>query len=216
MWGAGFSGHDRGLGAAVGHRSREGKVNLPGSTVAVVGFIGPLRSGAPRTLCRWCSRSERFRGRRPAVRSPAETLLIHMGVRDGVHGFCAVPAGSRFRFVGLFCRWEARPSGGDSWPSVSRRPSLPALRRWHREIDAAGRWSTEALDPSSRLRLGCPDFTHDRVPQELTVEPRIDSWLRDAGHGSVARTCRHTSSSCRCPSPLQTSRCAPGQSCCRC
>jgi transposase len=39
------------------------------------------------------------RGRRPAVWSPGQTLMIDWGVQDGVHVFCAVLAWSRFRFV---------------------------------------------------------------------------------------------------------------------
>jgi len=44
-------------------------------------------------------RHENPRGRRPAVWSPGETLMIDWGVLDGVHVFCAVLAWSRFRFV---------------------------------------------------------------------------------------------------------------------
>jgi transposase len=39
------------------------------------------------------------RGRRPAVWTPGDTLVIDWGVRDGLHVFCAVLAWSRFRFV---------------------------------------------------------------------------------------------------------------------
>ncbi len=44
-------------------------------------------------------RRDNPRGRRPAVWSPGETLMIDWGVLDGVHVFCAVLAWSRFRFV---------------------------------------------------------------------------------------------------------------------
>jgi len=44
-------------------------------------------------------RGEHGRGRRPAVWSPGEHLVIDWGVIAGVHVFCAVLAWSRFRFV---------------------------------------------------------------------------------------------------------------------
>lgn len=44
-------------------------------------------------------RGERGRGRRPAVWSPGEHLVIDWGVVAGVHVFCAVLAWSRVRFV---------------------------------------------------------------------------------------------------------------------
>ena len=40
-----------------------------------------------------------YRGRRPAVWTPGDTLVIDWGVLDGVHVFCAVLAWSRVRFV---------------------------------------------------------------------------------------------------------------------
>jgi transposase len=39
------------------------------------------------------------RGRRPAVWTPGDTLVIDWGARDGLHVFCAVLAWSRVRFV---------------------------------------------------------------------------------------------------------------------
>jgi transposase len=44
-------------------------------------------------------RREHHRGRRPAVWSPAEHLVIDWGVLAGLHVFCAVLAWCRFRFV---------------------------------------------------------------------------------------------------------------------
>ena len=44
-------------------------------------------------------RAEHHRGRRPAVWSPGEHLVIDWGAEDGLHVFCAVLAWSRFRFV---------------------------------------------------------------------------------------------------------------------
>jgi transposase len=43
--------------------------------------------------------SEHHRGRRPAVWSPGETLVIDWGSESGLHIFCAVSAWSRWRFV---------------------------------------------------------------------------------------------------------------------
>jgi SnoaL-like domain len=44
-------------------------------------------------------RAEHRRGRRPAVWSPGEHLVIDWGSEDGLHVFCAVLAWCRFRFV---------------------------------------------------------------------------------------------------------------------
>jgi Integrase core domain len=44
-------------------------------------------------------RNDNHRGRRPAVWSPGQHLVIDWGVQDGLHVFCAVLAWSRFRFV---------------------------------------------------------------------------------------------------------------------
>ena len=44
-------------------------------------------------------RRDHHRGRRPAVWSPGEHLVIDWGAEDGLHVFCAVLAWSRFRFV---------------------------------------------------------------------------------------------------------------------
>jgi transposase len=44
-------------------------------------------------------RKGNHRGRRPAVWTPGDTLVIDWGVLDGVHVFCAVLAWSRVRFV---------------------------------------------------------------------------------------------------------------------
>ena len=44
-------------------------------------------------------RAEDHRGRRPAVWSPGDTLVIDWGSEDGLHVFCAVAAWSRWRFV---------------------------------------------------------------------------------------------------------------------
>ena len=44
-------------------------------------------------------RAEHHRGRRPAVWSPGDTLVIDWGNEAGLHVFCAVAAWSRWRFV---------------------------------------------------------------------------------------------------------------------
>ena len=44
-------------------------------------------------------RRDHHRGRRPAVWSPGEHLVIDWGALAGLHVFCAVLAWSRFRFV---------------------------------------------------------------------------------------------------------------------
>jgi transposase len=44
-------------------------------------------------------RAKHHAGRRPAVWSPGDTLVIDWGAEDGLHVFCAVAAWSRWRFV---------------------------------------------------------------------------------------------------------------------
>jgi transposase len=62
-------------------------------------------SGSPRNFRRLVAsakqawRAEHHRGRRPAVWSPGEHLVIDWGSEGGLHVFCAVLAWSRFRFV---------------------------------------------------------------------------------------------------------------------
>ena len=61
--------------------------------------------GSPRNFRRLVAevkqawRAGHHRGRRPAVWSPGETLVIDWGSVGGLHVFCAVLAWSRFRFV---------------------------------------------------------------------------------------------------------------------
>jgi transposase len=61
--------------------------------------------GSPRNFRRLVAaqkllwRRDHHRGRRPAVWSPGEHLVIDWGSKGGLHVFCAVLAWSRFRFV---------------------------------------------------------------------------------------------------------------------
>jgi transposase len=71
---------------------------LPAARTA--GYAGSARNfrrlvAAQKAL--W--RRGNHRGRRPAVWTPGDTLVIDWGVQDGVHVFCAVLAWSRVRFV---------------------------------------------------------------------------------------------------------------------
>ena len=72
-------------------------------------------SGAwsPTQKAAW--RQGHHRGRRPAVWTPGDTLVIDWGVLDGVHVFCAVLAWSRVRFVRFAAnekrRHDARTAG---------------------------------------------------------------------------------------------------------
>ena len=52
-------------------------------------------------------REDHHRGRRPAVWSPGEHLVIDWGAEFGLHVFCAVLAWSRFRFVRFACDEQA-------------------------------------------------------------------------------------------------------------
>ena len=71
---------------------------LPAARVAGYG-------GSPRNFRRLVAaqkllwRRDHHRGRRPAVWSPGEHLVIDWGSEGGLHVFCAVLAWSRFRFV---------------------------------------------------------------------------------------------------------------------
>jgi len=62
-------------------------------------------AGSPRNFRRLVAaqkqlwRRDHHRGRRPAVWSPGEHLVIDWGAENGLHVFCAVLAWSRFRFV---------------------------------------------------------------------------------------------------------------------
>jgi len=68
--------------------------------VRVAGYVGSARNFrrlVARQKVLW--RRENHRGRRPAVWSPGEYLVIDWGVLGGLHVFCAVLAWSRVRFV---------------------------------------------------------------------------------------------------------------------
>jgi transposase len=71
---------------------------LPAARAA--GYAGSARNF--RRLVAECTqawRGEHHRGRRPAVWSPGEHLVIDWGAEGGLHVFCAVLAWSRVRFV---------------------------------------------------------------------------------------------------------------------
>jgi transposase len=83
-------------------KASSGKISakrlLPAAQAA--GYAGSVRNfrrlvAAQKAL--W--RTEHLRGRRPAVWSPGEHLVIDWGVLGGLHVFCAVLAWSRVRFV---------------------------------------------------------------------------------------------------------------------
>jgi transposase len=64
------------------------------------GYAGSARNFrrlVARAKSAW--RVEHHRGRRPAVWTPGQTLVIDWGAEDGLHVFCAVSAWSRWRFV---------------------------------------------------------------------------------------------------------------------
>jgi transposase len=54
-------------------------------------------------------RAGHHRGRRPAIWTPGDTLVIDWGAEGGLHAFCAVLAWSRFRFV-RFAAGEKAPA----------------------------------------------------------------------------------------------------------
>src|ERR1700726_260080 len=72
-------------------------------------------SGSPRNFRRLVAaqkqvwRREHHRGRRPAVWSPGEHLVIDWGSQGGLHVFCAVLAWCRVRFVRFAGHYGFRP-----------------------------------------------------------------------------------------------------------
>ena len=72
-------------------------------------------------------RRDHHRGRRPAVWSPGEHLVIDWGAEGGLHVFCAVLAWSRFRFVRFAAtrsprrRWGCSPSASRCWAGCRAR-----------------------------------------------------------------------------------------------
>ena len=82
-------------------------------------------AGSPRNFrrvvaaARQAWRAEHHRGRRPAVWSPGEHLVIDWGAEGGLHVFCAVLAWCRFRLSGSPLM-SGRPRRWRCWRSVSR------------------------------------------------------------------------------------------------
>jgi transposase len=71
---------------------------LPAAQAA--GYAGSARNFRRLVAeCKQAWRTEHHRGRRPAVWSPGEHLVIDWGAERGLHVFCAVLAWSRVRFV---------------------------------------------------------------------------------------------------------------------
>jgi transposase len=64
-------------------------------------------------------RAGHHRGRRPAVWTPGDTLVIDWGSEGGLYVFCAVLAWSRFRFV-RFAADEKAATTLACWPNASR------------------------------------------------------------------------------------------------
>jgi len=80
------------------HGKISAKRLLPAARTA--GYAGSARNFhrlVAKVKTQW--RRGRHRGRRPAVWTPGDTLVIDWGVKGGLHVFCAVLAWSRFRFV---------------------------------------------------------------------------------------------------------------------
>ena len=82
-------------------------------------------AGSPRNFRRLVAaakqawRRDHHRGRRPAVWSPGEHLVIDWGAEGGLHVFCAVLAWCRFRFV-RFAAMSGRRRRWRCWRSASR------------------------------------------------------------------------------------------------
>src|SRR5215472_10739390 len=82
-------------------RRRSGPAGAAIMTAArAAGYAGSARNFRRLVAeARRAWRAEHHRGRRPAVWSPGEHLVIDWGAESGLHVFCAVLAWSRFRFV---------------------------------------------------------------------------------------------------------------------
>ncbi len=83
-------------------KSSQGRISakrlLPAAQAA--GYAGSARNFRRLVAeCKQAWRTDHHRGRRPAVWSPGEHLVIDWGSEGGLHVFCAVLAWSRFRFV---------------------------------------------------------------------------------------------------------------------
>src|SRR5712692_2075990 len=70
---------------------------LPAARAA--GYAGSARNFRRLVAATQAWRQDHHRGRRPAVWSPGEHLVIDWGSEGGLHVFCAVLAWSRVRFV---------------------------------------------------------------------------------------------------------------------
>ena len=83
-------------------KSSQGRISakrlLPAARAA--GYAGSARNFRRLVaVCKQAWRTDHHRGRRPAVWSPGEHLVIDWGAEGGLHVFCAVLAWSRVRFV---------------------------------------------------------------------------------------------------------------------
>ena len=72
---------------------------LPAARAAGYARVGRGTSAGWSRRQKQAWRREHHRGRRPAVWSPGEHLVIDWGAEGGLHVFCAVLAWCRFRFV---------------------------------------------------------------------------------------------------------------------
>jgi transposase len=103
-------------------RVEQGRISakrlLPAATAAgYAGLARNFRRLVAEQKALW--RRGNPRGRRPAVWTPGDTLVIDWGVLAGVHVFCAVLAWSRVRFV-RFADNEPADTTLAMLPSVSR------------------------------------------------------------------------------------------------
>ena len=130
-------------------RASQGRISakrlLPSARAA--GYAGSARNFrrlVAKVKAAW--RAGHHRGRRPAVWTPGEALVIDWGAEGGLHVFCAVLAWSRFRFV----RFAADERGATTLSSATRRPEK---RRSSGSSDDVGRRSRpEALRHPATLR----------------------------------------------------------------
>ena len=148
---------------------------LPAARAA--GYEGSARNfrrlvSARKTL--W--RNDNHRGRRPAVWTPGDTLVIDWGVLDGVHVFCAVLAWSRVRFVRFADNERADTTLGLLAGCFEVLGGVPAVVLADRMGCLKGGWSrTRSCRPASTC-ASPPTTGSGLTSARLAIRSRRASW----------------------------------------
>jgi hypothetical protein len=103
-------------------------------------------------------RREHHRGRRPAVWSPGEHLVIDWGVLAGLHVFCAVLAWSRFRFVRFAADERAATTLAMLAECFEVLGGVPGKVLADRMGCLKGSVVANVVVPTAEYIRGCPEF----------------------------------------------------------